>query len=168
MYRLEIESNVGIGNIKIGMSSEQVHQIMGNEYQYNKKSGYNIDVYMSGIFQIYYDNNYNIAFIQIGREIINFGYSVFFKNINVFKTKADELITYFNSISKYDSSNPQSKLGYLFVYKDIGLSFSRSSVFKEEYVQEEWFQNMCPENQEDELKYRYFETVGMGIPDFWK
>lgn len=50
-------------------------------------------------------------------------------------------------------------LGFTYDFTEVGLSFYRSNVFTEKEMEEEWFKVKSPEEQEDDMKYLYSESV---------
>ncbi|MGG4397349.1 hypothetical protein ABEX25_23875 [Paenibacillus thiaminolyticus] len=78
--------------------------------------------------------------------------------IDVFNTKAEKLIEIIDKMTPYlRTSEPD--LGSIFDFTEVGLSFYRSNVFTEKEMEEDWFKVKSPEEQEDDLKYLYIETV---------
>ncbi|MFK4343787.1 hypothetical protein [Paenibacillus sp. RC253] len=41
------------------------------------------------------------------------------------------------------------------------MKFWRSSIFNEKDTLEDWFKEMPPENQEEKLRFQFFETVSI-------
>jgi hypothetical protein len=77
---------------------------------------------------------------------------------DVFNTKAEKLIEIIDKITPYlRISEPE--LGFDYDFAEVGLSFYRSNVFTEKEMEQEWFKVKSPEEQEDDMKYLYFETV---------
>lgn len=166
MHKLLIEPNVGIGKVKLGMTREEVHRVMGNNYFSFTRNAVNIDAYYSSCFQINYDKNYVVEFIEMANGIAGH-FQVVFEEVDVFKTKAEALVAYVEKFAGYDKDSAESKSGYSYIFKDIGLSLWRPRVFKEEFLQESWFQELKQEIKEDEMKYWYFEAVGLGRKGYW-
>lgn len=79
----------------------------------------------------------------------------------MFNTRAKQIVQNLNFISKHEKeTNGDTQ----YIYANIGLSLWRSSVFTEETMREDWFKEMCKENQEEEMRYFYFQTVAV-YPD---
>lgn len=113
--------------------------------------------FFENAFKVEYDKHGNVKFIEI-----DWGMKSFFNceclNYDVFNTKADALVKSIRLISDHEK-NTTGGTEYLFT--NIGLSLWRSSVFREEFREEDWFKDMCVENQEQELRYSYFQTVAV-------
>ncbi|MFB5267816.1 hypothetical protein ACE41H_13630 [Paenibacillus enshidis] len=74
---------------------------------------------------------------------------------NVFKTKAIELVDSIDKDFPYDRTDRED--GYIYYFPQLGLSLWRSGIFTDEMKDETWFKELSKENQEDEMKYEYFQ-----------
>ncbi|WP_347488541.1 hypothetical protein ABDB91_15195 [Desulfoscipio sp. XC116] len=160
MGRLIIEPHIGIGKVKLGMSRKAVHEIMGMNFESLKRDNILIDLYYESCFQVNYNKEGVVNFIEIADGIID-NFKVVFKDIEIFKTKANDLVSYFEKISKYNKDDPDAVLGFMYIFEDIGVSLWRPNVFKEEILHEPWFQQLEQEDKEYELKFQYFESVSI-------
>jgi hypothetical protein len=156
MDNLIIKPQVGIGEVKLGMRSQEVHEVMGNDFIKLKTGNIDRDCYYNLSFQIHYDNNI-VNYIEVANST---AYSVMYENIDIFKIKANEFILYLNKSSKH-LNTPSAQLGYMYVFEDLGISLSRSNVFNEETLKEQWFQHLSQEQQNEEFKFLYFESVSL-------
>jgi hypothetical protein len=145
MNKLIIEPGVGIGTIKLGMAKSEVDCHI-NEYVQKYEKGTSYFNFFKNAFKIEYDKNEKVKFIEI-ISAMNIFLSCQCHDIDVFSTKADELIPKLNQISEHEDTNDE----FQFVFTNIGLSLWRSSVFKE----------MDEEDQEEEKKFMYFQTVAV-------
>ncbi|OAB32823.1 hypothetical protein PMSD_17175 [Paenibacillus macquariensis subsp. defensor] len=130
-----------IGELKLGMSKSEIDKVTQNypfflkfEYQDGKCSF--IDLFSSA----------EIKFVCLYEEF------------DLFNTKASVLIPLIDNISPYDRDKSD---GYSYYFPEIGLSFWRDMNLTEENMQEHWFKDMSPENQEDTAKHLYFGAVGV-------
>lgn len=151
-----IESGA-IGMIRLGMSRDDVEAcIQVYARKYHKE--YHIRNYFKSAFKIEYDTNETVDFIEISSSLKE-EFNCLFYNIDVFNTKADDLVNLIDRISAYDRNH--SELGYTYFFPDLGLSLWRPIVLKEENLEEDWFKEMSPENQVDEMRHLYFEAVSI-------
>lgn len=160
MEKLIIEPGNRIGNIKIGMPKKQAEFEL-NQYIEKYEKGTNYFDFFKNAFQIEYDESERVKFIEIIYEVKDF-FNCFCYDIDVFQTKAEDLIARLSQISDY-SRVPNDETQ--FIFENIGLSLWRSSVFKEESIQETWFKEMNIEDQQEEMKYMYFQTVAVYAND---
>lgn len=163
---IEIKPYTSIGKIKLGMSSQEVNNIMKNNYK-DIHINNGKEILLPPTFNIGYDKNDKAIFIELCRSYVPRDdiCPAIFKGVNVFTTKAKELISYIEKFYEYDKNDWE--LGCSYIFKDIDLALWRSSIFKEEYLLESWFQKLGQEEKEQELSYRYFETVIIGIKGYF-
>jgi hypothetical protein len=166
MASIKIELNIGIDGIKLGMTRDEVHEVIGKDYLSFNRGNSNIDAYYSGCLQVNYDAYYEVNFFEIASGICMY-FDVFLNDVNVFETKAEELVKYIERFAEYGRDDWEVKLGHSYVFKGIGLSLWRSRVFRDEVVQEEWFKKLSQEQKDDEMKYRFFESVGIAVNGYW-
>lgn len=133
------------------MSRDGVHELIGTNFTHMKPDKIVRDCYYNFCFQIQYDNNNIVNYI----EIVNSStYHVVLEGVDVFKTKAENLISYVEQFSKY-LNTPSAQMGFMYIFEDIGISLYRSNVFKEETMKEPWLLQMNQEQKEDELRFQY-------------
>ena len=159
MFKIDLKPRTGIDKIQLGMTKDELRKI-------EIESGISIEKKYSGCLRICYDDEGLLNFIEIANPYSDL-FKVFFEDIDIFNTKAEELIEFILKFGNYDRENDDSKLEYQYVFKDIGLSLWRPNVFKKEYLDEIWFQNYSMELQEDEMKYLYFQSVSIAVDGYW-
>lgn len=156
MDKLLIEPGIGIGKLKLGMNKTEVDEVIQyyvNEYE----KGTNYFNFFENAFKIEYNSAGTVKFIEIVSEFKNF-FECTCHDFDVFNTKASELIQNLIGISEFEQdTNGETQ----YIFTNIGLSLWRSSVFTEDMMQEEWFKEMCSENQEEEMRYLFFQTVAV-------
>lgn len=144
MSKLIIEPGKSIGDIAIGMSKAEVERILENN---------------SIFYKVEFDSKDLTTFVEIGSgdffETLLVGGLL--DNIDPFKTKAEELIMNLDKVSPYKRNN--------YWFPHLGISFWRPTVFKEEQMQEDWFKEMSPEDQEYEMRYMFFEAIAVFKPE---
>lgn len=163
--KLIIEPGVGIGTIKLGMSKEEVEYHISNyKEKYEKKvyrDEHGNEVHYDGFFdwaiKIDYGKQGTVIFIEIVRDMITF-FDCICYDIDVFRTKAEEIV---RKLSEVVHCEPEMEDETECTLENIGLSLWRSHAFNEVEMEEEWFLEMCEENQEDEKRYMYFQTVAV-------
>lgn len=156
MAQLIIEPGNGIGKLKLGTTKTEVDEVI-KYYTKNYEEGTNYFDFFENAFKVEYDHSGKVKFIEIVSEFKNF-FDCICHDIDVFNTKANELVRNLNRISKHEKeTNGETQ----YIFASIGLSLWRSSVFTEETMQEDWFKEMCEENQEEEMRYFYFQTVAV-------
>ena len=163
--KLIIEPGVGIGAIKLGMSKEEVKQHI-NHYKekYENRSyryEYGNELYYGQIFEsglkIEYGKQGTVIFIEIVREMMTFFECVCY-DIDMFHTKAEEVVRKLSGVVHCEAEMEDETECTL---ENVGLSLWRPHAFDEQDMQEEWFQEMSEENQEEEKRYMYFQTVAV-------
>lgn len=161
MDDLIIEPRVGIGTIKLGMSKNEVEDCFKSyTIQYNKSE--RDPDYFQYAFVVEYDSSEEVNLIGVIFHAKD-EFNCLFKGIDVFNTKAEELVETIDKISPYDRNHPD--IGWMYTFPKLGLSLWRSRIFNEEDTKEEWFKEMDVEEQEDELRFRFFETVSLFVPE---
>ncbi|MFW6029706.1 MAG: hypothetical protein ACOCRO_05570 [Halanaerobiales bacterium] len=123
------------------MDKERVHEVMkeSNYKTFEKIPGVFVDLYHSGCFQIYYNSNSQVKYIELSEDIKN-EFEVVYKEKNVFKTKVKDLITYIEKEVKYDREDPE--VGCSYIFPEIDMSLWRPVI--------------------DEEVYDCFESIGVG------
>lgn len=155
MQKLIIEAGHSIGDINLGMSKEQVQQcIRVYEAKYNKRPGS-----FSKYFRDEYDSAGKLVFIEIASVSSRY-FNCLFRDIDVFKTRASTLVAKIDEISPYVRDEDACR-GYSYTFPKLGLSLWRGNVLNEEDLEEDWFKQLDPEVQEEELRNLYFESVGI-------
>ncbi|MDP4099143.1 hypothetical protein OIN60_20700 [Paenibacillus sp. P96] len=141
MKILDIIPGKSIGKVELGMNRADAERLSDDVWYKNE-----------------YDEDGLVNYIQIGYGTKD-EYNCQYNGIDLFNTKADDLVALLDKISPYDRSH--SELGYTYAFPELGLTLWRSSIFTEEMRNEEWFKEMSKENQEDEMKYLYFESIAV-------
>jgi len=164
MDRLMIEPRKGIGHIQLGMTQAEVEERLQNytdqyeiPYEKNPKC-YHVEGAIRSCFKIEYDAAGKVTFIQIASELKNVLQCVFL-DFDVFRTKAEDLVAKIDKLSPYDRDHWE--LGFTYDFPSLGLSFWRPVILNENDLEAEWFKEMDPEIQKDEMKNLYFECVSV-------
>lgn len=157
MEILEIKSNEGIGQIKLGMLREDVHKLL------NYSGDLNSTTEWVGYYHIEYKNN-KVVFIEIPNSLTD-TYFVLFNGVDVFKTEAKLLVNFISAYGNYDESHLE--LGYSYKFPSLGIGLWRPSIFEYEMVYDSSFKEMDEEIQRDEIKYLYFEAICVYEKDYY-
>jgi hypothetical protein len=140
-FIVQVKPGISIGELKIGMSKREIDELTENTPFF---------------FKIDYEDD-NSSFIEIfsGAQI---EFVCQYEGLDLFNTNASDLIPLIDRISPYDREKSD---GYSYNFPEIGLSFWRDMNLTEGNMQENWYKDMSPENQEDTAKYLYFGCVGV-------
>lgn len=163
--KLIIEPGVGIGTIKLGMSKKEIeHHINHYKEKYENRSyrdEHGKELYYGQIFEsgikIEYGKQGTVIFIEIVRELMTF-FDCICYDIDMFRTKAEEVVRKLSDVVHCEAEMEDETECTL---ENVGLSLWRPHAFDEADMQEDWFQEMCEENQEEEKRYMYFQTVAV-------
>lgn len=157
-----IEPGRSIGTVKLGMTRDEVNLCIQKYIrEYNDEEQRHFESYIIPE----YDENEKLIALQVVRDLKKYANFICYE-IDVFNTKAENLIEMMDKITPYlRTSEPE--LGYDYDFIEVGLSFYRSHVFTEKDMEEEWFTEKSPEDQEDDMKYLYFETVMVCRLDYY-
>lgn len=150
MNILDIIPSESIGTIKIGMTRMEAEA--------------NVNAYANLIINLDFDLDNKVNFIEVGYATADY-LQCLYNDIDLFNTKVDELIKLLDQISPYDRSN--AELGYTYNFPLIGLSLWRSVMLSDEDLQQDWFKELDPEIQKDEMKYLFFEAVAVYKPGYY-
>ncbi|MCM3080221.1 hypothetical protein [Brevibacillus invocatus] len=157
MVVLNIEAGRGIGDVKLGMTKEEVIQsILKYEAEYHRPE--HMKNYFKNSFKVKYDSEGKVKLIEIPSELKE-DFQCMFMNIDVFNTKAEKLVALLDEISKYDRDD--TELDTCFTFPELGLILWRPDVLKEEDLEKEWFKELKPSIQEDTKKNLYFSSVAI-------
>ncbi|MBY0054662.1 hypothetical protein P4U99_25925 [Brevibacillus agri] len=127
MDNLIIEPGEGIGLIKFGMSKDEVEKCI-QSYTEKYQKEYHIQDYFKGFFMLEYDSEGKVDFIEIP-EVLKETFNCLLMGIDVFNTKAEDLVEKIDEIAEYDRNQSD---GYTYFFPSLGLSLWRSDIFKEE------------------------------------
>lgn len=142
MKHIEIEPNVGVGPIKLGMSKAEVIDLFGKpEYENNERSAY-----MAG-FMVDFDESNHVEFIELASSDL---FAALYKGKNLHNLTASEAVEHVSKFDSYDKNDPE--LGYSYVFKNLQLSLWRGTL---------------PGNEQDE-DGKYFESVAIGVSNYFE
>ena len=154
---LEIEQNVGIGQIKLGMEREEVYKVL------DKRGEDNATIEWIRNYHIEYRND-KVVFIEIPNSVSD-DYFVLYQGVDVFKTEAKLLVRHITEYGKYEETDQE--LGYTYSFPSLGIGLWRPSIFEYEMLLHKEFRDMPEEIQLDQMKYLYFESACAFTPDYY-
>lgn len=142
MEKLYIEPHIGIGLVELNMTRNEVHEVMGHNFEsfYKFKESL-VDGYYSSCFQVFYSKDNEVEYIEISKDITK-KYDVRYNQIKVFDTIANDLIKQIADQTPYDPNNPENPYSYIFKGTDLNL----------------WRQDS---------EEPYFDTIGIGIKGYY-
>lgn len=157
MRKYKLEPLSGIGPIKLGMTRKEVRSDMQEKYKSFKKTPDDpnlTDAFFNSTFQIFYDKNDNVEYIELS-GYKSFEFVVVFNEIKIFETKADDLIEKISQKASYDKTN--DKIPYSYIFPTLELSLWRPNI-------PDVVDNKNSNEYHDSL---YFQTVGIGIKGYY-
>lgn len=157
MEILKVVPNKSIGKIQIGMDRQEVYSILGTPDKQESLEW--IDDY-----HIEYADD-KVIFIEIPDSFADTHF-VLFEGADLFRTEAKLLVKYISEYGKYDEND--SELGYSYSFKELGLGLWRPVIFEYDMVNDPEFQELEPENQEDEFRHLFFESICVFVKDYYK
>tara|TARA_R110001592_G_scaffold341938_2_gene631382 strand:- start:296 stop:805 length:510 start_codon:yes stop_codon:yes gene_type:complete len=166
--KFKIEPHIGAGDLKFGMSRDEIQQILGTPEHTSKQmimdyGDFSISIpakdgYFKNELQISFDDNNKANFIEFTGKDSEFT-EVFLKDIEVFKTPAFELIQKISNSTSSEFDNEDDEIPYSYVFPSIDLAVWRQVIPKQDEQKEEI-------SESDEGKY--FWTIGIGIKGYYE
>lgn len=139
-----------IGELKLGMTEEEIKRVTANSPLY---------------YQFEFLNG-KAVFIELSESVPNtIDLVCTYQGVDLFHTPAEKIITQLDETSSYYRER-LAQMGFRYAFREIGLLLWRSRVLTEQNKQEDWFKEMSLENQQDEMRFQYFETVGVFTPEW--
>ncbi len=144
----KVRPGQSIGKLRLGMSREEL-----------------ADAEPDSPFYYQYEFAANKAvFIELS-ESAQIEFRCLYEGMNLFGTPADELIPRLDAISPY-LRDEDAEFGFRYLFPRLGMLLWRSRVFREEDREAQWYREMPAENQEDEQRFRFFETAAVFAPEW--
>lgn len=157
-----------IGNLRLGMSEAECSEVLEVYRKEYIKGRWHYSI-NDALTCIDFDEQGNISFIEMvtgyDPQLLQVLIHLPEQKVDAFHTKANTLIPIIDEVSPYDRS--EESPGFAYYFKELGLALWRGNVFEEEQMNEAWYQEMCVENQQDELRFLYFETVSVMTPGYY-
>lgn len=161
MKTLVVQPHKGIGKILFGMSRKEVEEIicekLTSEYRYRNDNVECVEVRYDE-YSIDYKND-----VVADIYITNFDKSnVVLNGIDLFYTKAEDILDLLKLISDYDCNCEDETLSTTYYFKDLGLELWRESAYHPKLLSNDGFQRYISENEENleyEQRFWYFQQV---------
>jgi hypothetical protein len=166
MLIFRVIPGLGVGPICFGFSREEVKQTLATEpiavlprgSEGHEKQAF----YYNASFTLEYsDNNSTVEWIGVSR---NDQFMVTYKDIDLFGTEAEVLISLISKEASFDKNDPL--LGYSYIFPELGLAFWRPST-PEKFGGDEENVEYTEYLEEDRRKANFFQTVSLGIKDYY-
>lgn len=144
MAEYVVQSHVGVGQILFGMTRDEVRSLMGGlpvTFHRSVAEDPAIDAFFQTSFQISYDNDDRVEFIELARDPT---LTVLYKGHDVFMLTAEELVQLVSQDAPYDPNDPE--LGFSYTFLDLDIALWRATV---------------PED-EDDPDGRFFDSISVG------
>lgn len=156
MKTIVVQHHKGIGKILFGMSRKEVEEKIcekvTNEYRYE-----NVEVKYDEYCIEYKDD------VVVEINITNFEKSnVVLNGIDLFYTKAEDILDSLKLISDYDCDCEDKNLGMTYHFKNLGLVLYRERAYHPKLLKDDGFQRYISKNEENleyEQKFWYFTGV---------
>jgi hypothetical protein len=156
-----IEPNTGISPINIGMNRSIVRkQFSEKSHTFTKTKESNpTDTFFSNSFQIFYNNDDNVEYIELsGYQNDEFDVSIF--GINIFAKKANIIYQELKVPKLLDSNDVNS--AYTMILPEIDVCFWRSMIPDEEDI------NVDDSDLDETGNRLFWRTVGIGVKGYFK
>ncbi|WFR63160.1 hypothetical protein P9222_01640 [Paenibacillus amylolyticus] len=147
MKNLAVEPGQSIGDIRLGMTQNEVEQTDAFSFDPN----------------VEYDTEGKANFIEFYESD---EFKCMLGELDLLGTEADVLIPQLDVIAPYDREDPE--LGCSYQFDPIGLILWRPVPMTREDMKEPWFLEMPPENQQDEMKHLRFSTAAVYTKGYYE
>lgn len=145
-----VQPFVGVGPVRLGMSRDEVRSAMPEPSEPFRKgltSRHETDAFHQNAFQVFYDGEPpTVEYIELSRSSV---LRAVYRDLDVFATPADEVVTYISRDSGFDQSDPEIPYSYLF--RGLQLSLWRPTI---------------PASDKD-TEGRFFSTIGIGKSGYY-
>lgn len=138
----EVSPRLGVGPVKLGMTRDQVREVLGQSPMARAKT----DRYFDNALRVDFDDEGHAELVELWSSE---HFTAMFLGQNVFAVPAVELVKAIACQSPYDPNDPE--LGYAFTFPGLGISLWREHL---------------PESDQDGAG-RYFDTVAVAVQGYW-
>jgi hypothetical protein len=146
--KIQVYPLLAINEIKLGWSRTETYNCIGKpERIINKSEYYEID---DCFISVHYNSINKIEYIELSNPK-NSKIEVMFKDLNLFNTKAENLISIIVEKFNFEFDKEDDEIPYSYIFNEIELSFWRPTL---------------PETEFDENGL-YFETIGIGDKGYY-
>lgn len=172
MRKLVVTPHVGLGSLKLGMSSEQILDAIKSEMddltvicnrdiqvsEDKEDDGYTLRYIIGSFFFMVRYRNGTAIEISVDRELGN-GINVVLYDIDVFNTPVEDLVNYLKRFDEciYDTEDEQLSTNYEF--NGIGICLWREEPFHEKLLLDRAYMEKMSLVIEEMYRYLYFDIV---------
>ena len=160
--------HIGAGNLKLGMTREEIQQILGAPEYSSEKSifdygDFSLPVpakygYYKNELQITFDNDDKADFIEFTGKDSEY-VEVYLNDIEIFKTPAPQLIENISKSTNSKIDKDAEEIPYSYIFPSIDLAVWRQVIPEQDEQSEQ-----IPETDEG----KYFWTIGIGKEGYYK
>jgi hypothetical protein len=165
--RFDLFPHVGAGNIKLGMSRQEIRNILGEPDYSSEKSIFTFndislpqpakDGYFENELQITFDDNSKADFIEFsGRGARHT--KVYLNGLEVFRIPAPDLVRRIAETTKNEIDNEDEEIPYSYTFPAIDLA-----VWRQVLPQKNESEEQISESDDG----KYFWTIGIGIKGYY-
>lgn len=165
---LEVHPFEGCGKIKLGMTIEEVEAVAHCALDDLRR----LDdfYYHTEAYQAWYDNmRYRVNYIdgRVAELLVNGRDEVapMLYGVAVLQEKVVDVIAKLRQHASCIYDSPDIDLGYFYYFEAMGVTLWREGVYHPKLMEDadyrREFEAMCPENQEEERAFQYFQTVSL-------
>ncbi|KGG79830.1 hypothetical protein Y919_09620 [Caloranaerobacter azorensis H53214] len=170
MDEIIIIPNKMLGKLELGMGRNEIETILYNdsilrictqEEEKTFKEMETVKYYNKTSLMYVIGYKDNKAFEICLDSAISDIYNVMLKGINVFKEKAEDIISKLKTYSSYTCDTDDEDLGTEYDFNELGISLWRELAFHPKIMNNKEFLELSKENQEIEKKYWYFQMINV-------
>ena len=170
-----IEPNIGIDQLKLGMTSDEIEAAflrMRNDWAEVGNTSVQMECSMEtddpNLTTGRYEDDYSFFLVQYqkGRAIeisihkmLARSVPVKLFGVEVFALKAEQIIDWLKEKNSFTCDNDDQQLGTEYVFPEIGIRFWRERAFHFKLLKNIEYMRDMKEVLEDEYQYQYFELV---------
>lgn len=160
MDRIEIVLGKSIGNIELDMTKDEVHNLFKN-YKIKKHKVFKEDEIVDLNIRVSYDEKFKVRGIEVTTFTAD-KVDVYLLGMNVFKTKAEDLIKRLEELSsnvKYFDDDKD--LAQEYDFPDLKIGFWRNEAFHPKLFKDKEFLSLNDEEKEHLMFYWYFQSISI-------
>lgn len=172
MRKIVVTPHVGLGSLKLGMSSEQILDAIKSEMddlnvicnrdiqvsEDKEDDGYTLRYIIgSFFFMVRYRNDIAIE-ISVDRELGK-GMNIVLYDVNVFNTPVEDLVNYLKRFDECIHDTEDEQLSTNYEFNGIGICLWREEPFHEKLLLDQAYVEKMSLVIEEMYRYLYFDTV---------
>lgn len=147
-----------IGNVKIGMSIDEVVGSMNETPLDFSTNNQKIHGFKDGRIQVHYDSSGFCIFIEVSRDLLE-DEPVTLDDFSIFSFPVEKTVV--TVAEKFSIEPIEIEEGTTYIYNPIGISLWRSSIFDQSILNQTWFKELDEDCKREETRTMYFETISI-------